>query len=59
FNYNEYMQESLSGAVQHVIDNYEHIISDQSSLYASSEYSSNKDKLANKRIEFFSTHFQD
>ncbi len=59
FNYNEYMQESLSGAIQHLIDNYEHIISYQSSLYASSEFSSNKAKLANKRTEFFSTHFQD
>ncbi|MBR9873079.1 MAG: polysaccharide pyruvyl transferase family protein [Vibrionaceae bacterium] len=58
FNYNEYMQESLSGAIQHVIDNYDYIIRYQNSLYSSSEFSLNKENLANKRIEFFSTHFQ-
>ncbi|NVC92202.1 polysaccharide pyruvyl transferase family protein [Vibrio natriegens] len=58
FNYNEYMQESLSGAIQHVIDNYDSIIRYQNSLYSSSEFSLNKENLANKRIEFFSTHFQ-
>ncbi|MDW2111664.1 polysaccharide pyruvyl transferase family protein, partial [Vibrio sp. 2089] len=31
FNYNEYMQETLSGAIQHVINNYEHIVSYHSS----------------------------